>query len=227
MNSVMCDGYIFDFDGTLAESMYIWDELPARLVRECGAVPPADLLRIIEPLVFEDAMHYIARNLLPGWDEQALAQRLISMVRYEYEHNVEPKPGALEALRALHEAGKAMCVVSATDSSMVRAALRRFGVEDLFGFVLFADEYGGKAHPECYTAAAALLGAEPRNIAVFEDALHALRTARRAGFYTVGLYDSHSAENWATLLSEADEAYIDLSQWLTANSCQLTANSDQ
>ena len=217
MKSAELGAYIFDFDGTLGESMYIWDELPARLVRECGATPPADLLRIIEPMVYEDAMRYISRELLPGWDAELLSARLLGMVRHEYEHVVEPKPGAVEALRALRGTGARICIVSATDSAMVRAALRRFGVEELFEFVLFADEYGGKAYPECYLEAARRLGAEPGAVAVFEDALHALRTAKRAGFYTVGLYDSHSAENWPDLRREADESYTDIGEWLRAS----------
>ena len=64
----------------------------------------------------------------------------------------------------------------------------------------------GKSEPDVYFEAARRLGAEPNNIAVFEDALFAARTAKNAGFYVVAVYDENAKRNWEKLVTLADES---------------------
>ncbi len=190
---------IFDFDGTLADSMYLWDDLPRELVRRHGGTPPADLAHAIAPLVLDDALEWMRANCLPQLSVEQIRRELYAEITRHYAQIVQPKPGARAALERLRARGVRICVLSATDSELIRAALTRFGWLDMFEFVAFSDEWGGKAHPECYLAAARRLGAEPAETLVYEDALHAAQTARAAGFRVVGVYDAHSAADWEAL----------------------------
>ena len=195
---------ICDFDGTLADSMYVWDEAPRALIRSHGGTPPADLAQTIAPLTIDEALGWMRDRFMPGADTCALKRELYAVIRREYEQAVQPKPGAPEAVRRMRAQGMRLCVLSATDSSMISAALRRFGILDEFEFVAFSDDWGGKTRPECFLAAAARLGARPEETVVFEDALHAARTARGVGFNVAGVYDASSAADWPELERLAD-----------------------
>lgn len=204
---------ICDFDGTLADSMYVWDEAPRALIRRHGGTPPADLSQAIAPLTIDEALGWMRDGFMPGAEVPALKRELYAAIRREYEQTVRPKPGALEAVRRMRAQGMRLCVLSATDSGMISAALGRFGILDEFEFVAFSDDWGGKTRPECYLRAAERLGARPGETVVFEDALHAARTARAAGFALAGVYDLSSAADWPELRRIADWSGLSIGDW--------------
>lgn len=204
---------ILDFDGTIAESMYIWDECPGELIRRHGGTPPEDLVRAIAPMVIDEALTWMRDRCMPGAEVPELKRELYDMIAHEYAEVVKPKPGAIEAVRRMRRDGMHLCVLSATDSRMVRSALERFGILGEFEFVAFADEWGGKTHPECFLHAAKRLGSAPCDTIVFEDALHAALTAKRAGFKIAGVYDASSAHEWDELRRIADWSGELLSDW--------------
>ena len=107
-----------------------------------------------------------------------------------------------------------MCVASATAEELMDACLSRLGVAQYFSFLLSCETVGvGKNQPDVYWEAAKRLGAEPAEIAVYEDALYAAETAKSAGFYTVTVWDDSNQPHWETLTVLADEVILD---WRTA-----------
>lgn len=195
---------IFDFDGTLADSMYLWDELPRELVRRHGGNPPAELGSIIAPMLIEETLAWMSGLCADGAAPELIKRELYEEIGRHYRCIVPEKPGARAELERVRALGVRMCVLSATDSELVCAALERLGLRDMFEFVACSDDWGGKTRPECYLAAARRLGAEPGEALVYEDALHAARTARAAGFGVVGVYDAHSAADWPELKAISD-----------------------
>ena len=116
------------------------------------------------------------------------------------------KPGVVEYLTLLKHQGARMCVVTATPRHLVEICLSRFDLLPYFDFLLTCDEVGtGKDHPDVFFEAARRLNAAPAQIAVFEDSLQAAQTAKKAGFYTVGIYDQTGAVYWDALSAIADE----------------------
>ena len=107
-----------------------------------------------------------------------------------------------------------MCVATATPEPLARACLQRLGVLEDFEFLLSCDAVGaGKDRPDVFLEAARRLGAAPAETAAFEDALFALRTAKDAGFYTVGVWDASGDGHWNEVTALADETVRD---WGTA-----------
>ena len=103
-----------------------------------------------------------------------------------------------------------MCVASATAEELMDACLTRLGVAHYFSFLLSCETVGaGKTHPDVFWESAKRLGAEPANIAVYEDALYAAKTAKHAGFYTIAVRDNSNQPHWETLTALADEAIPD------------------
>ena len=103
-----------------------------------------------------------------------------------------------------------MCVASATAEDLMEACLTRLGIARYFSFLLSCEAVGaGKNRPDVYLESAKRLGAAPTEIAVYEDALYAAKTAKQAGFYTVAVRDDSNQSHWGTLTVLADEVILD------------------
>ena len=102
-----------------------------------------------------------------------------------------------------------MCVASATAEPLMEACLKRLGIRGYFEFLLSCETVGaGKQSPLVYQESARRLHAAPAEIAVYEDALYAVQTAKDAGFYVVGVNDESATKNWQTITDIADEIIL-------------------
>jgi len=206
---------IFDMDGTLVDSMAYWKNLAAEFLERKGIQSvSADILERIKPMTMsESAALFIQEYGLSGTAESVAAE-MNAMMDEHYRNDIPLKPGVQEYLEALHRKGAAMCVASATAEELMAACLSRLGVSPYFSFLLSCETVGaGKNRPDVYWASAKRLGAEPAEIAVYEDALYAAETAKSAGFYTVAVRDDSNRPHWEALTALADETILD---WKTA-----------
>ena len=102
-----------------------------------------------------------------------------------------------------------MCVASATAERLMESCLSRLGIRNYFEFLLSCETVGaGKRSPLVYHESAKRLQAAPTEIAVYEDALYAVQTAKDAGYYVVGVYDDSAAKNWQIIERQADETIL-------------------
>ena len=132
-----------------------------------------------------------------------------AMMDAHYRNDIPLKPGVREYLQTLRSRGVRMCVASATAEHLMEACLKRLEVRDCFEFLLSCETVGaGKRSPLVYLESAKRLNAVPAEIAVFEDALYAVQTAKDAGYYVVGVYDDSAAKNWQTIVYVADEVIL-------------------
>ena len=196
---------IFDMDGTLVDSMVFWKNLACEYLRSKGVREiPADILARIKTMTMsESAALFRAGFGLTG----DLEGEMNAMMDRHYHRDIPLKPGVSEYLRSLQARGVKMCVASATAEHLMASCLGRLGVLPCFDFLLSCESVGaGKGSPLVYQAAAQRLGAAPAEIAVYEDALYAVRTASNAGFYVVGVYDESA--DWEAIGKIADEIII-------------------
>lgn len=186
---------IFDLDGTLTDSMYVWDRLPEELVRQFGSSPAPDLSHTLRAMSSPQAADYLIRTYhLPASPRQLMGA-MEELADREYRERVPLKPGVRTLLEHLKQLGVPCGVATASQEHQARQALERLGVWHCFSFVLSSTQYGPKTSPDIYLEAARRLGASPERTLVLEDALHAAQTAARAGFQVAGVYDAFSAEN--------------------------------
>jgi hydroxymethylpyrimidine kinase/phosphomethylpyrimidine kinase len=122
-----------------------------------------------------------------------------------------------------------MCVATVTDRYLAEAALTRLNIRQFFSEIFTTAEIGcGKNNPAIYRTALSYLGTPKEETAVFEDALHALVTAKNDGFRVVGVYDAHEKRQ-AEMRAEADYYISDYAHftWNKAMKTALTiAGSD-
>lgn len=201
---------IFDMDGTLTDSMHYWKDLGSDYLHSKGISPDERLLWMVQAMTMtQAAQHFMDSFGLPGPPEQIIAE-MHAIMEAHYREDVPLKPGVQDYLKQQKTRGARLCVATATANYLSEACLTRLGVLDQFDFVLSCEMVGvSKERPDLYLLAAQRLGALPQETAVFEDALFAARTAKNAGFYTVGVYDSSYADSWPELQALAHETITD------------------
>ena len=206
---------IFDMDGTLVDSMVYWENLATEFLESKGVQTiSSEILERIKPMTMtESAALFIQEYSLSGTAESVAAE-MNAMMDEHYRKDIPLKTGVQAYLEALHSRGVTMCVASATAEDLMEACLTRLSVAKYFSFLLSCETVGaGKNRPDVYWESAKRLGAEPAEIAVYEDALYAAETAKRAGFYTVAVRDDSNQPQWEALTAFADEKILD---WQTA-----------
>lgn len=186
-------GAIFDLDGTLVDSMYIWDWVPGELIRQLGGDPPVDLAQALTELSREEAADYLIGRFQLTQTPEGLLQMVNDLVDRAYREEVPMKPGADVLLKRLAQRGIPCGIATASEAFQAREAMERLGLWNYFQFAVSSGEYGPKSRPDIYLEAARRLGGKPGELLVFEDALHAARTASKAGFLVAGVYDSSAA----------------------------------
>jgi HAD superfamily hydrolase (TIGR01509 family) len=200
----MLKGAIFDFDGTLFNSMFIWDTAGEVYLRSIGIEPREDLQNVLKPMSLLQSVTYIREKYVIPLTIEEIMDGINHMVEDFYFHTVQPKEGVVAFLEQMKKQGFRMCIATATDRYQVEAALKRCGMESCFSEIFTCTDVGhGKDEPIIFQKAMDYLGTTKANTVVFEDAYHAAKTAKADGFITVAVYDSHETKQ-AELHSVSD-----------------------
>ena len=190
----MLTGAIFDLDGTLLDSMFIWDTIGEDYLRTLGKEPHEDLKETFMTLTLEEAAEYYREHYKVTLSVTEIVDSINAMVEGIYRTKVTLKPGVMAYLRLLKERGVKMCVATVTDRYLVEDTLERLGILHYFSEMFTCAEVGyGKDKPIIYQKALEHLGTAKEETFVFEDSLFALETAKTDGFPTVGVYDMHES----------------------------------
>lgn len=197
-------GAIFDLDGTLIDSMHVWDHLCRDWLLAQGKNPEADLERDIETMTVTQSAEYVRCRYGFTLSEREIIARWEGMALGAYETTVALKKETAALARELYGRGRTLAVVTSCFPAACEAVLRRHGLRDLFSAVLYTDEAPrDKSFPDIWIAAARRLGLEPASCIVFEDACYALRGVRAAGMAFAAVYDDTCTE-WELMKAEAD-----------------------
>ena len=198
---------IFDLDGTLLDSMYIWDTLAGDYLKSIGIKPRDGLSDEVNTLMMEDAAIYLKEEYNLPYPTEKILEDIFTIVDDFYFKKASLKDGVFEFLNLLKNSGIKMCIATASERYVVEAALKRCKVYDFFDRVFTCSEVGySKTSPEIFFEAAKFLGEQPKDILVFEDALFAAQTAKAAGFKVCVVYDQ--SEKCAEELKRTADFYI-------------------
>ncbi|MBR3879903.1 MAG: HAD family phosphatase [Clostridia bacterium] len=203
----MINGAIFDLDGTLLDSMFIWDTFGEEYLRTLGKDPKENLTETFKTFTLEQAAEYYREHYGVTLSVEEIVDGVNEMVAEIYRTKVTLKDGVRAFLEGLRAQGVKMCVATVTDRAIVEDVLVSLGIRDFFVEILTCAELGcNKETPHIYRAALEVLGTKKDETVVFEDALHALITAKKDGFKVAAVYDRH--ERHQTQMKENGDYYI-------------------
>ena len=190
----MIKGAIFDLDGTLIDSMFIWDSIGEEYLKTFGIEPKENLSKVFETFTLEQAAEYYRNNYNITLSVKEIVDGINNMVAEMYRTKVVLKPGVGNFLKRLQSSGVKMCVATVTDRPIAEDVLKRLGVYEYFSEIFTCAEVGyNKETPEIYRQAMKYLGTSKEETVIFEDVIHAIKTAKNDGFKVAAVYDSHES----------------------------------
>lgn len=205
---------IFDLDGTLLDSMPIWDTVDFDYLKMHGKAPHENLQEKFKTMSMQQAAAYFQSEYGIEDSLEKIMQDILALIANFYQYEVPLKAGVKELLAYLKQQKIKMSVATVNHKSMVEAALKRTGVLEYFDHILTCEELQcDKNTPLIYQKSCELLQAVPSQTYVFEDSLHAAITAKKAEFIVVGVYDMAAKAEQEDLKQVADFYIESFEDW--------------
>ncbi len=198
-------GAIFDLDGTILDSNWLWEQIDKDFLGIRGIEVPADYMETISPLGAEaTAVYTIERFGLTDKPED-LIEEWFSMAKQAYAEKICCKPFAKGYIKKLYQNGVKLAVATSSDRQLFMATLEREGLLEYFSEIVTVSEVSrGKGFPDIYLEAAKRIGVEPENCVVFEDVLKAVEGAKTGNFKVVAVQDYKFAHHKEQMEKIAD-----------------------
>ncbi len=199
---------IFDLDGTLLNSMHVWEQIDIEFLQKRGLPVPADYVVEICARSFEEAAQYTIELFgLPETIDDIIKEWNV-MAAYEYAYNVKIQSYAMDYLLQLKSRGIKLAVATGLPKELFIPCLKNNSVLHLFDVLCSTDEVRhGKECPDVFELAAKRLRVAPERCIVFDDVLPAIKSAKMANMIACGIYDKYSAHN-QTEIEEIADSYI-------------------
>lgn len=189
----MIKGAIFDADGTLLDSMGMWDTVGERYLASLGIAARPGLRQILFPLSLSQCAVYLKESYGLPDTCQEIEDGINGTIRAFYAQEVQAKAGARAFLTGLRQRGVSITLATATDREVITLGLRRTGLLPLLdGLVTCGDLGVDKRTPTIFHYARDWMGTATEETWVFEDAVHAAQTAYQAGYRVAGVADPYS-----------------------------------
>lgn len=202
-------GVILDIDGTVLDSMSIWQDAGVRYLESQNVQAEPGLAEKIYYMSIPEAALYMRTHYGLNQTVEEISQGIKDVVRDFYYYEVPLKAGVKEFLQKLAKKEIPVVAATASDEDHLEHAFTRLGIREYFRHIFTCAQAGaGKQSPAVYHMAADYLGKKPGELYVFEDALYAIETAKMAGYHTVGVYDEESKMDQEMIREEA-EFYIE------------------
>lgn len=187
--------FIFDFDGTLVDSMNMWTDIDVEYLGRFGKEFTEDLQRDIEGMsTAEMCVYFRERYQIPQTDEEMI-RAWTEMSRHKYLYEIGLKPGVREFLDCCRKEKIPMGIATSTELDIAVPCLRTHGIDGYFDHITTTTEAGaGKPDPAVFLLAAKRMGYPPSECIAFEDLPAGIRAAKTAGMYVIAVDDSFSAD---------------------------------
>ena len=196
------EGAVFDLDGTLLDSSWVWEKVDEKFLGDRGFQVPDDYVDEISPLGAERAAVYTIERFGLNEDKDDIVREWIEMAKKEYATEVVCKPYAKEFLEELHKLNIKMAVATSSDRELFMKTLEREGILKYFQKIVTVDEVErGKGYPDIYEEAARRIKVNPHKCLVFEDILAGVTGASLGEFNVVAVFDEKSKHNWENIKS--------------------------
>ena len=208
-------GAIFDMDGTLIDSMWVWSKIDEEYLKKRNIDLPENLKEEIEHMSFSEVAQYFKNrfNLIDTIEE--IQDEWNNMAVHHYANDVKLKPGVREFLSLLKLKGIKIGLATSNCNLLIEIALKKNDIYHFFESISTTDEVTrGKDFPDIYLLAAKRLNLKPEECAVFEDILPAVKGAKSANMLVIGVHDLYSEYQKQDIINHAD-MYISKYEELT------------
>ena len=206
---------IFDLDGTLVDSMWMWPEIDAEYLERLGFEYYDNLKNEIEGISFHETAIYFKNKFGISDSVEKICKDWEEMAYDKYKYEVKEKPGCKKFLEHLRSKGIKMGIATSNNRSMVDVVLKSLNMKDFFEVITTSDEVKrGKPAPDVYITTAKLLNVEPKNCLVFEDVVAGIMAGKSAGMKVCAIEDDFTKEVRQKKKELSDYYIVDYSELL-------------
>ena len=206
--------YLFDFDGTLVDSMPAYGATMIRILEENHIEYPEDVIKIITPLGYIGTADYFIKLGMKKTRDEIIAI-ITEYLTTEYHYNIPAKKNVITVLQELKARGADLNVLTASPHIMLDACLKRLGISELFSNVWSCEDFSTtKADPNIYRLAAERIGLPIEDVLFLDDNYNADKTAKSAGMPVCGVYDLSSDAFCEDIKAVSDHYIYDFQELL-------------
>ncbi len=199
------EAVIFDLDGTLMDSMWLWGDIDIEFLGRFGYPVPDDLPGKIEGMSFTETAQYFKDRFALPCSVDEIRQEWNRMAFQKYSAEVPLKPGAADFLHWLRKQHIRTAIASCSSHELIQACLAGNQAEDLFDLIVTSCEAGkGKPAPDVYLFTAGRLGISPEHCLVFEDVPSGILAGKNAGMRVCAVEDAYSVSRREDIRALAD-----------------------
>ena len=197
--------YLFDFDGTLVDSMPTFVAAMLRILDENNISYDENIVKTITPLGLNGTAEYYINNLGLKMRKDELISLMGKYMLDAYIHTIPAKPNVISVLKELKRRGVSLNVLTASPHITLDACLKRLGMWELFDNIWSCDDFNTtKADPQIYIKAAERMQTSVESVLFLDDNLNADLTAKSAGMQVCGVYDESSKDYTQQIKSATD-----------------------
>ena len=206
--------YIFDFDGTLADSQVYWQLVCGEILQSRGyAFTQEDVDFCMTHPPEERAVYFCEKHGLTP-EEYPQRPEILEWIDRFLRTRLEWKEGAEEFLQRARAMGKKTVLFSATPIELLNHALERLDARRYFDEIVSTSQVGvGKGNPESYRYCLDLLGITPDRAVMFEDAPYSMETAKKVGLYVVAVREPAMEYRKEEIMRFCDEFVDVITDW--------------
>ena len=198
------NAYLFDFDGTLVDSMPTFVSVMLKILDENNIKYEGDIVKVITPLGYTGTAGYF-KEIGVALPMEEMIQLMNRYAYNEYVYNIPTKTSVISVLKELKKRGASLNILTASPHSVLAPCLKRLGIYDLFTNVWSCDDFSTtKADPSIYEKVAEKLNIPIENILFLDDNYNVAKTAKSAGMKVCGVFDESSAEYVNEIKNVAD-----------------------
>lgn len=201
----MIKGCIFDLDGTLLDSQWVWKSSTEELLEELGIYNSQQVYETIRSFSLDEAVNYIITTYHLKMTPAEVINKVSNLVKSKYDYQVQLKTGAYEKLLQFKKEGKKMVIATASEYEYIMPCLIRLKINELMEAVITTSQYStNKREPLIYDKATAIMQLKKEEVLVFEDALHAIETLKKFQYQVCAIYEEEEKNNQLQIKQLAD-----------------------
>ena len=206
---------LFDLDGTLIDSNGVWQDVDERFLSARNLTATTEYLDAVGHAIFPTAARFTIDYYHLNESPEAIMDEWMSLAKDAYDNHIPLKPGVLEYLHQLMDAGETLALVTACVPELGYAVLNRHGLTPLFQHLVFAQELGlEKRDPRFFQQVLCHLNVSPADCTFYEDSPKNCAIAKKMGMTVIGILDPLYKNEESLLREICDRCIRDFTELL-------------